>query len=57
MSAKDRARIARLEAENARLRESVEKHLDVYRAQALELIDLRTRLDLVRQALNDKEPA
>lgn len=57
MTAKDRARIARLESENARLREAIEKHLDVYRAQALELIDLRTRLDLVRQAINDKEPA
>lgn len=51
MTAKERAQFARLQAENNRLREEIDRHLDVYRQQALELIDLRTRLDLVHQAL------
>jgi len=51
MTSKERAQLARLKSENARLREEVARHLEIYRQQAWELIDLRTRLDLVQQAL------
>jgi len=51
MTSKERALLARLQAENIRLKEEVAKHLEVYRQQSWELIDLRTRLDLVQQAM------
>lgn len=55
MTAKERQRMARLEAENRELRERVAKDAEVWRDQALELIELRARLELVRQALEGGE--
>lgn len=55
MTAKERQRMQRLEAENRELRERVAKDAEVWRDQALELIDLRARLDLVRSALEGGE--
>lgn len=52
MNAKERAKMARLEAENARLREQLERSMTVYRENVWELVDLRTQLDLVRAALS-----
>jgi len=54
MTAKERAQFERLKAENARLREQLDKSLRIYSEHAWELIDLRTRLDLVRQAMEDE---
>ena len=51
MNSKDRARVSRLEAENAQLRAQIEKHMQIYREQLYELVDLRTQLDLVRAAI------
>lgn len=48
--------MARLEAENARLREQLEHSFVVYRGQALELVELRARLDVILQAVG-AEPA
>lgn len=56
MTSKERALLARLQAENIRLKEEVAKHLEIYRQQAWELIDLRTRLDLVQQSLQQGDP-
>ncbi|MCK0507963.1 hypothetical protein [Aromatoleum anaerobium] len=51
MTRKEQARIARLETENAHLREQIARCLAVYREQLYELVDLRTQLDLVRAAI------
>jgi len=51
MTAKERARLARLEAENTRLREQLDRSMEVYREQVFELVELRTQVDLVRAAL------
>jgi hypothetical protein len=51
MTAKESAKMARLEAENKRLREMVDKQMEIYRDQAWELVGLRTKLDLVVAAL------
>lgn len=51
MNAKEFARFRRLELENAELRAAIEKHLQVYRDQTIELIDLRAKLDLLREVI------
>lgn len=51
MNSKERAHVTRLEAENAQLRAQIEKHMQIYREQLYELVDLRTQLDLVRAAI------
>jgi len=43
------ARLRRLELENAELRRQVDKHIEVYREQSLELIELRATLQLLRE--------
>lgn len=55
MNSKERAHVARLEAENAQLRAQIEKHMQIYREQLYELVDLRTQLDLVRAAITKDE--
>lgn len=42
----------RLELENAELRAQLDKHLEVYRGQAIELIELRARLELLQELVN-----
>jgi len=49
MNRKEQLAFNRLEVENAELRASNSRHLEVYRDQAIELIDLRTKLAMVRQ--------
>lgn len=51
LNSKERAHVTRLEAENAQLRAQIEKHMQIYREQLYELVDLRTQLDLVRAAI------
>ena len=51
MTAKERARLARLETENARLREQLDKQAKIYRDQLYELVELKTTIDLVTTAL------
>lgn len=51
------ARMRRLELENAELRRQVDKHIEVYREQALELIELRATLQLLRELVNGKPEA
>ena len=55
MTAKESAKLRRIEVENEELRIMNLKHIDVYRDQAMELIDLRTRLRLVEEALQKPE--
>jgi hypothetical protein len=51
MTAKERQQMQRLEIENRELRERVAKDAEVWRDQALELIDLRAKLELVALAI------
>ena len=55
MTKKEQLKIYRLEAENKELRARLEKSMDVYRDQALELIDLRTKLELIETVLRGGE--
>jgi hypothetical protein len=55
LTAKERAAMKRLELENQNLRESIKKHLDVYRDQSIELIELRAKVDLLLWALGDED--
>lgn len=48
MTAKERAH---LEAENARLREQLDKQAKIYREQLYEIVDLRTKIDLITSVL------
>ncbi|GEM_PF-2844141 len=52
MTARERAYVRRLELENAQLRAQNDKHIDIYREQAVELIELRAKLDLLREVAN-----
>ena len=45
----------RLEVENEELRRVNSKHIQIYSDQLIELIDLRTRLRLVDEALHSPE--
>ncbi|MVW75348.1 hypothetical protein [Pseudomonas xionganensis] len=55
MTAKDRARMRRLELENEELRRHNATHIRVFRDQALKLVELRATLQLLREIL--QEPA
>jgi hypothetical protein len=52
MTAKDRNRLRRLEVENEHLRAQVEKQAQIIRNNLYEIVDLKTTLDLVRQAIH-----
>lgn len=51
MTASERAKMRKLELENAELRARVAKDAEVWRDQALELIDLRARLELLGEII------
>jgi len=55
MTAKEKQLMQRLEIENKQLRDRLDKSIDVYRDQAIELIELRTRLELIGLALRGDE--
>lgn len=52
MNAKERVQLTRLERENAELRAAIAQHLDVYRNQAIELIELRAKIETLREVLD-----
>ena len=49
MTKAELAKMEKLEAENKRLREMVDKQFGIYREQLYELVELRTVVDLVRK--------
>ena len=49
MNAKETARLRRLELENEQLRAQNAKHIEVFRDQAIELIELRAQIQLMRE--------
>lgn len=52
MTAKEAQKMKRLELENAELRNKIDHHLDVYRDQLYELVELKAKLALVDSALH-----
>jgi len=51
MNAKESAKLRRLELENFELRQHNDQHMQVYRDQSIELIELRAQLDLLREII------
>lgn len=56
MTRSEHARLRRLELERDELRRQCDRHIEVYREQALELIELRTTLQLLRELLSVAAP-
>ena len=52
MTAKDRHRLRRLEVENEHLRAKVDQQSQIIRNNLYEIVDLKTTLDLVKQAIH-----
>lgn len=55
MTAKEKTKMLRLEAENKELREQIFKHIRIYGEQLIEIIDLRARVELVELAIRGDE--
>ena len=55
MNLKETARMRRLETENQHLRETLERQMAIYRDQLYEIVVLKTRLDLVEEAMRYEE--
>lgn len=55
MTKKEQQQLDRLQIQNADLQRQLDKHLQIYRDQLYELVELRTRFELVSIALNGDE--
>ena len=55
MNLKETARMRRLETENQHLRETLERQMAIYRDQLYEIVVLKTKLDLVEEAMRYAE--
>ena len=53
MTNREMANLRRLELENSELRDQVKRQIEVYRDQAIELIELRSTIELLRGLLNE----
>ena len=51
MTLKETAKMRRLETENHLLREALEKQSAIYRDQLYEIVVLKTKLDLIEEAM------
>lgn len=55
MNLKETARMRRLETENQHLRETLERQMAIYRDQLYDIVVLKTKLDLVEEAMRYEE--
>ena len=55
MNFKETARMRRLETENQHLRETLERQMAIYRDQLYDIVVLKTKLDLVEEAMRYEE--
>ena len=55
MNLKETARMRRLETENQHLREALENQAAIYRDQLYEIVVLKTKLDLIEEAMRYEE--
>lgn len=51
MTKKEQGQMARLVVENRRLKEALDKHFSVYRENLYELVELKTKLEMIEFAL------
>ena len=52
---KESAKMRRLETENQHLRETLERQMAIYRDQLYEIVVLKTKIDLVEEAMRYEE--
>jgi hypothetical protein len=52
MTAKEKQRMKRLEIENRELKSVLSKHTDVYRNQLFEIVEMKTKLQLIDIAMH-----
>ena len=57
MTAKEKQRMKRLEIENRELKSVLSKHTDVYRNQLFEIVEMKTKLQLIDMAMNGGDDA
>lgn len=55
MTLKESARMRRLETENQHLRETLERQMQIYRDQLYEIVVLKTKIDLIEDAMRYEE--
>ena len=55
MTLKESAKMRRLETENRHLREALEKQAAIYRDQLYEIVTLKTKIDLIDEAMRYAE--
>jgi len=48
---REQSAMRKLELENARLREQLDKHFQIYREQLYRIVDLESRLEMVMEAV------
>ena len=53
MTKREQASMRKLELENSQLRDQIQRHIEVYRDQAIELIELRSTIGLLRELLDE----
>ena len=52
MTKQEQQKMRRLELENEQLRQLNNRHIDVYRDMVIEMIELKTKLQLIEDAIN-----
>ena len=55
MNLKETAKMRRLETENQHLREALEKQAAIYRDQLYDIVILKTKIDLIEEAMRYAE--
>ena len=55
MTRRESLRMRCLETENKYLRETLERQMEIYRSQLYEIVALKTKLDLVEEAMRYEE--
>ena len=55
MTLKESSRMRRLETENHHLRETLERQMQIYRDQLYEIVVLKTKIDLIEEAMRYEE--
>lgn len=52
MTAKELQKMKRLEIENSELRAQIEKHMSVYRESLYQIVEMKTKLQLIDMAMH-----
>lgn len=51
MTKAEQNKMMRIEIENKNLRDSIDKHIEIYREQLYEIVDLRTKIEIIEFAI------